>query len=135
MKDNMATVVSFPKRTLNNSHFEALLRNATKDYVENEIRGKVTLPDLLDEHSGEAERVHDELLDAYRLQIQLENTGLPKGNQMSIPQSLTGYAAGEIFLGTGDIRVLRSDDGKNNLQWSPCQDHDLKKHHEPVFTK
>lgn len=114
MKDNMATVVSFPKRTLNNSHFEALLRNATKDYVENEIRGKVTLPDLLDEHSGEAERVHDELLDAYRLQIQLENTGLPKGNQMSIPQSLTGYAAGEIVLGTGDIRVLRSDDGKNN---------------------
>ena len=35
-----------------------------------------------------------------------------------------------------DSNFFVSDNvGVLSIQWSPCQDHDLKKHHEPVFTK
>lgn len=40
-----------------------------------------------------------------------------------------------MLVGIRDMNLLISALCRQNVQWFLCQDHDLKKHREPVFTK
>ena len=107
MKENNNTPGSQPAQTQQPTskppNEEGLFREVVKDYM---AQNPVNIPDLLENGCIRAEKIHDDLLMAYRLDRLLVNTGLSKGEYLNVMRKLPGGVAAQIILATGDVRVL-----------------------------
>lgn len=90
---------------------EAIIRDVVNDYIMN--MDPVRLHALVDEDTEEYVRVYSEIMSDLKLNFQSENAARAGKHEkpFSIPTSLPPYAAAQIVLATGDVRVLQMESG------------------------
>ncbi len=106
-KAEMIARLQYQQKKGRKNNPESIIRDVTNDYLKDLV---VSLPDLADEETDEAVRIHDEWMGACEYEFECENA-MRKGNKqqsLRIPTALPGYVASQIVLSTGDVRIMRT---------------------------
>ena len=108
---NAATTATTANNMKTAENEESLQEDVVDEFIEDFIQnhGQLHLYDLMDKAT--VRYIRDSILNAYDLQIQLINTGKAKGHTIKALRSLTGSMVAQIVLATGDVRIMRGDDG------------------------